>query len=1162
MPVINGVYLKDFAALPGAVDDANIIPIAISGNQVAYRTTVSGIITDARITGKLLTGLSVTGTAILATDTILQAFGKVQNQLNNRVSSVGLTMPLAFNVANSPITTSGTLAVTAAGSASQYIRGDGQLASFPSAGAGGSSVYYYLNGSVAASVPTYKQMANTAVIGAGTDFNLTGNGLIAQFLTDAGNPNRLQIPGGAWNFEMYFNVSSSGGNSKFYVELLKYDGTTFTSISSSSAIPEEITGGTTIDLYITSLAVPDTTLLLTDRLAIRVYIVDNSGGRTATLHTENGSLCQIITTFAGGISALNGLTTNNQYFAVGTTGTDFNISSLVDTHTFNLPTASATNRGALSSANWTTFNNKQNAITLTTTGTSGVATFISNTLNIPNYADGGVLSLSAIGSTPNANAATITGTVLNLQPADASFGGVITTGTQTIAGLKTFQGTTASDTAPLGSELAAVTGTGTNWTLAGTNLNVGGYTHTVGSVVALTTTLAAVSATYYQITYTITGRTAGSITIAYGGTSTSGITATGATGPLSSSTAVLTITPTTTFDGTVVLSIKTISTSSASSTFANSAGGANIDVRASSITSNTFIGLSAGIRNTTGISNTFIGYFAGNSNTTGNSNTFIGLQAGQNNTTGGNNTFLGLSAGQANTTGGNNTFLGNSAGSVNTTGINNTFLGNSAGSVNTTGNSNTFLGNSAGSVNTTGVSNTFLGTSAGNSNTTGANNTFIGRDSGQNNTTGGSNTFLGISAGRDNTTGGSNTFIGLSAGRFIADGTTALTIANNSIFIGQTTKALANSQTNQIVIGDASTGLGSNTTVLGNASTVFGRWFGNLLIGDSSNSGEALQVTGTAKITGAATFSSSVAVAVSAFSGIDFSVNSTIRVGSLFASAANITFGDSGTPYWVVGRAAGSGIFNISSYSGIALEINDITRAATFSSIVVVGSGASLRLNSNATEGEIIGTFGKGLKFYTNDGSSNPLNLSTTGAATFSSSVTAGSLIKSGGTSSQYLMADGTTRTTTSNAYTLKDWYADVNNVSSTETDLMTYTVPANTLVNNGDKLTFTFSGIFGNVANNKKLTIYFGNSSALLNTTIETTIGWSVTGTIIKDSATNYRYTYTQLNINNYPYTMSGNSGTVTNYTGTNVFKITAEGTSSADITGQMGTLQFIPAG
>ena len=86
-----------------------------------------------------------------------------------------------------------------------------------------------------------------------------------------------------------------------------------------------------------------------------------------------------------GITSLNGLTALTQTFAVGTSGTDFNISSVTSTHTFNLPTANATNRGALSSADWSTFNGKQGAITLTTTGSSGAATFVGNTLNIPNY---------------------------------------------------------------------------------------------------------------------------------------------------------------------------------------------------------------------------------------------------------------------------------------------------------------------------------------------------------------------------------------------------------------------------------------------------------------------------------------------------------------------------------------------------------------------------------------------------------------------------------------------------------------------------------------------------------------------------------------------------------------------------------------------------------
>jgi hypothetical protein len=290
------------------------------------------------------------------------------------VTSVGLTMPSAFTVSGSPVTTAGTLAVTGAGLATQYVRGDGQLANFPITGGGGSSVSYYLNGSINQGTiggSTYYQMSKTAVFGAGTDFtrtNAQGNGLIAQFITDVNDPNVLLIPGGNFNLEFYFNASSGGGTPSFYVELYKYDGAAFTLLATDVATPEGITQGTVIDAYFTALAVPPTVMTLSDRLALRVFVT--TSGRTLKLHTENGHLCQVITTLSTGVNAINGLTAQVQNLATGTAGSDFGINSTGSTHTFNLPTASASNRGALSSADWSTFNSKQNSIGLTTVGTA------------------------------------------------------------------------------------------------------------------------------------------------------------------------------------------------------------------------------------------------------------------------------------------------------------------------------------------------------------------------------------------------------------------------------------------------------------------------------------------------------------------------------------------------------------------------------------------------------------------------------------------------------------------------------------------------------------------------------------------------------------------------------------------------------------------------
>jgi hypothetical protein len=709
MPVINGVYLKDFAALPSSVTDANIIPIAITGNQIAYRTTVGGIVTDARVTSKILTGLSVTGGAIAATDTILQAFGKVQNQINSKVSSVGLTMPAAFSVANSPITSAGTLAVTAIGAASQYIRGDGALADFPTTGGGGSSVAYYLNGSVSQGTiggNAYYEMNKTPVIGAGTDFTINANGYIAQFITDANDPASLLIPAGNWNVEMYFSASSNGGNPSFYVEVYKYNGTTFTLLGSSATTPEGITNGTAIDIYYTSVGIPETVLTITDRLAIRVYVTNS--GRTITLHTEDNHLSEIVTTFSNGLTALNGLTKQAQYFAVGSTGTDFNIASSVDTHTFNIPSASASNRGLITTGTQTiagaktltgalvgttgsfassggsdTFaiNHSSGAgialnitkggngegIYVNKTSGSGNAVTIIGTLNATTlvksggtssqflkadgtvdstaYGTGSVTSVAALTlgtsgtdlSSTVANSTTTPVITLNVPDASATARGVVTTGTQTIAGFKTFSN---SITLANGTSNGFSFESGTSGFYSILKAPAGLGASIIVTLPSATGTLALTSQLHDAVTLSAIGSTANA----------NGATLTGQIlnlEPASASYGGVVTTGTQTFAG-----AKTFSSDISVNTYMTvGRGGGGID-------SNTALGVNALYSNTTGSLNVALGYQAGygslgtNRNTTGSNNIFIGFNSVGLSATASNRTWIGNAATQSTWLGG------------------------------------------------------------------------------------------------------------------------------------------------------------------------------------------------------------------------------------------------------------------------------------------------------------------------------------------------------------------------------------------------------------------------------------------------------------------------------------------------------------------------------
>ena len=232
--------------------------------------------------------------------------------------------------------------------------------------------------------------------------------------------------------------------------------------------------------------------------------------------------------------------------------------------------------------------------------------------------------------------------------------------------------------------------------------------------------------------------------------------------------------------------------------------------------------------------------YSGSTTTVG-QNTFIGINAG--NLTMGEgvispfqasyNVGVGASAFTSNTSGNYNTAVGASSLYSNTSGANNTAFGYSALTSNMSGNYNTAVGASSLYSNTSSANNTAVGYYALYFNTSGISNTALGSYALYNNTSGNSNTALGYHAFYNNKTGSTNVAVGINAGMLDAS-SQPLIGSTNSIFLGGSTKAQSNDQTNQIVIGVNAIGAGSNSVVLGNTSITKTLLRGDIGIGTSS----------------------------------------------------------------------------------------------------------------------------------------------------------------------------------------------------------------------------------------------------------------------------------------------------------------------------------------
>ena len=560
------------------------------------------------------------------------------------------------------------------------------------------------------------------------------------------------------------------------------------SISNSAGYLKNI--GTGTFTYVGSITDADLSTITTagkvSNTATSATAANTASAIVARDASGNFSAGTITGTLSGTANFANGLTTGR---TISTTGDVTYTSGAFD------GTAAVTGVATLASSGVASGTyGSSTAIPVLTVDTKGRVTSASTVSIVA-----GVNTMTAIAATSNANGATISGTALTLTPADATNGGVVTTGAQTFAGSKTFN--SVLNVTPT----SATSGAGSASTIAAQN----GFTNLAGGNLNLTAGNG-----------NGTGN-GGDINL------TPGTTGTGTAGKVN------------VIGGDMVVNTLTIGKGKSSNAL-NTVTGFDALSTAGTGAANTSFGYQALKANTNGGSNIAMGYAALLSNTTGDLNVAIGDRSNYNNTTGSNNTSIGGQSLFLNTAS-YNTAIGFYSLYKNTSGTANTGIGMNAISGNQTGANNTALGYYALSSNGTNSfsDNTAIGyySMGGGSTATGSNNTLIGSSTGYSFTSAAGNTVLGYKAMYFHTVGDFNTSIGNNSG----PSTTANT-HTKGIYLGYNAKPLntAATSTDETVIGANTTGNGSNTVTIGNTSNT-----ANYLRGTTNiNTGTSTQTLG------------------------------------------------------------------------------------------------------------------------------------------------------------------------------------------------------------------------------------------------------------------------------------------------------------------------------
>ena len=290
-----------------------------------------------------------------------------------------------------------------------------------------------------------------------------------------------------------------------------------------------------------------------------------------------------------------------------------------------------------------------------------------------------------------------------------------------------------------------------------------------------------------------------------------------------------------------------------------------------------------------------------------------------------------------------NVAIGREAMRDSTGAVNNVAIGYHAARDIQGGINNVAIGANALDENENGSVNVAIGSLALSSSTASEQNTAIGSSSLQNTTTGFRNVAIGYLALEKNSSGVANVAIGHAAGAYRGDLDILFpndldneepnvvfnrTTGTGGIYIGQWSRASANGQTNEIVIGTNAVGLGSNTAVIGATGQVSATIYGlfNAPGGVSAAGG---------------TFSGQVRVNGNLFANNIVNTLNGLTGGVTFLAGSNITL-TSGVPGITIAATSGGG--------GISRSISNISTdtsagsAASTDYVYICTAGLTLTL--------------------------------------------------------------------------------------------------------------------------------------------------------------------------------------------------------------------------